>query len=257
MTYELKEIGQFKYIEEGEGETLLLLHGLFGALSNFDDIITYFKPNYKVVVPVLPIYEAPIREISVDFLMRYSVEFLKEKGYNGQKIHVLGNSLGGHVALFLTLEHPEIVKSLTLTGSSGLFENTLGDTFPKRQNYQFIQRKTEYTFYDPAVATKELVDMLFEIVNNNEKAMRVVAVARSAIRDNVENKLHNILCQTLLIWGKQDRITPPFVGEDFHKGIKNSQLNYINRCGHAPMMERPEEFNIILDKFLKNVKTYW
>ncbi len=257
MTYELKEIGQFKYIEEGEGEILLLLHGLFGALSNFDDIITHFKPNYKVVVPVLPIYEAPIREISVDFLMRYSVEFLKEKGYDGQKLHVLGNSLGGHVALFLTLAHPEIVKSLTLTGSSGLFENTLGDTFPKRQNYQFIQRKTEYTFYDPAVATKDLVDMLFEIVNNNEKAMRVVAVARSAIRDNVENKLHNILCQTLLIWGKQDRITPPFVGEDFHKGIKNSQLNYINRCGHAPMMERPEEFNIILDKFLKNVKTYW
>ncbi len=257
MTYELKEIGHFKYIEEGEGEILLLLHGLFGALSNFDDIITHFKPNYKVVVPVLPIYEAPIREISVDFLMRYSVEFLMEKGYDGQKLHVLGNSLGGHVALFLTLAHPEIVKSLTLTGSSGLFENTLGDTFPKRQNYQFIQRKTEYTFYDPAVATKDLVDMLFEIVNNNEKAMRVVAVARSAIRDNVENKLHNILCQTLLIWGKQDRITPPFVGEDFHKGIKNSQLNYINRCGHAPMMERPEEFNIILDKFLKNVKTYW
>lgn len=256
MTYELKEIGQFKYIEEGEGEILLLLHGLFGALSNFDGIITHFKPNYKVVVPVLPIYEAPIREISVDFLMRYSVEFLKEKGYEGQKLHVLGNSLGGHVALFLTLGHPEIVKSLTLTGSSGLFENTLGDTFPKRQNYQFIQRKTEYTFYDPSVATKDLVDMLFEIVNNNEKAMRVVAVARSAIRDNVENKLHNILCQTLLIWGKQDRITPPFVGEDFHKGIKNSQLNYINRCGHAPMMERPEEFNIILDKFLQNVKKY-
>jgi pimeloyl-ACP methyl ester carboxylesterase len=256
MTYELKEIGQFKYIEEGEGEILLLLHGLFGALSNFDGIITHFKPNYKVVVPVLPIYEAPIREISVDFLMRYSVEFLKEKGYDGQKLHVLGNSLGGHVALFLTLGHPEIVKSLTLTGSSGLFENTLGDTFPKRQNYQFIQSKTEYTFYDPSVATKDLVDMLFEIVNNNEKAMRVVAVARSAIRDNVENKLHNILCPTLLIWGKQDRITPPFVGEDFHKGIKNSQLNYINRCGHAPMMERPDEFNIILDKFLQNVKRY-
>ena len=256
MNYELKEIGQFKYIEEGEGEILLLLHGLFGALSNFDGIITHFKPNYKVVVPVLPIYEAPIREISVDFLMRYAVDFLKEKGYDGQKMHVLGNSLGGHVALFMTLSHPELVKSLTLTGSSGLFENTLGDTFPKRQNYQFIQTKTEYTFYDPSVATKDLVDMLFEIVNNNEKAMRVVAVARSAIRDNVENKLHNIECPTLLIWGKQDRITPPFVGEDFHKGIKNSQLNYINRCGHAPMMERPDEFNIILDKFLQNIKRY-
>jgi 2-hydroxy-6-oxonona-2,4-dienedioate hydrolase len=256
MKYQIKEIGQFKYLEEGEGEILLLLHGLFGTLSNFDALIDDFKSEYKVIVPVLPIYEAPIRELSVDYLMHYTLNFLKDKGYEGQKMHVLGNSLGGHVALFLTLAHPELVKSLTLTGSSGLFENTLGDTFPKRQNYQFIQRKTEYTFYDPNVASKELVDELFEIVNNNEKAMRVVAVARSAIRDNVENKLHNIKCPTLLVWGKQDRITPPFVGEDFHKGIANSQLNFINRSGHAPMMERPEEFNIILDKFLKNVKRY-
>jgi 2-hydroxy-6-oxonona-2,4-dienedioate hydrolase len=256
MEYTIKELGEFKYIEEGEGEILLLLHGLFGALSNFGGIIERFKPNYKVIVPVLPIYTAPVREISVDYMMRYAVDFLKEKGYFGQKMNVLGNSLGGHVALFLTLEYPELVKSLTLTGSSGLFENTLGDTFPKRQNYQFIQRKTEYTFYDPNVATKELVDDLFEIVNNNDKAMRVVAIARSAIRDNVENKLHNITCPTLLIWGKQDRITPPFVGEDFHKGIKNSQLTYINRCGHAPMMERPDEFNMALGKFLENVNRY-
>ncbi len=100
------------------------------------------------------------------------------------------------------------------------------------------------------MADKSLVDMLYEIVNNNEKAMRVVAVARSAMRDNVENQLNQILVPTLLVWGKQDKITPPFVGEDFHKGIKNSQLFYINRCGHAPMMERPDEFNRILKQFL-------
>jgi 2-hydroxy-6-oxonona-2,4-dienedioate hydrolase len=256
MSYEVKEIGQFKYIEEGEGEIILLLHGLFGALSNFDGIIDEFKKNYKIVVPVLPIYEAPLREISVDFLKNYTVDFLKEKGYYGQKMNVLGNSLGGHVALFLTLQNQEIVKTLTLTGSSGLFENTMGDTFPKRQNYEFIRRKTEYTFYDPDMASKDLVDSLFETVNNNEKAMRVVAVARSAIRDNVENKLHDIKVPTLLVWGKQDRITPPFVGEDFHKGIVDSQLNFINCCGHAPMMERPVEFNIILKKFLENIKKH-
>lgn len=249
MDYQIKVIGKFSYIEEGEGEVLLLLHGLFGALSNFGGIIEGFKSQYKILVPVLPIYEAPLREVSVEYLMNYAVDFLQEKACS-TPMHVLGNSLGGHIALFIALKRPELLKTLILTGSSGLFENTMGDNYPKRQNYEYIQRKTEYTFYDPDMADKSLVDMLYEIVNNNEKAMRVVAVARSAMRDNVENQLNQILVPTLLVWGKQDKITPPFVGEDFHKGIKNSQLFYINRCGHAPMMERPDEFNRILKQFL-------
>ncbi|AFC25486.1 alpha/beta fold hydrolase [Saprospira grandis] len=249
MDYKVKELGKFQYIEEGQGETLLLLHGLFGALSNFGTIIEHFRKDYRILVPVLPIYEAPLRELSVGYLKNYVVEFLEAKGET-EKMHVLGNSLGGHVSLFMALEEQDRLKSLILTGSSGLFENTLGNTFPKRKSYTFIERKAEYTFYDPATASKELVDSLFEIVNNNEKAIRVVACARSAIRDNVENRLHNIKVPTLLIWGKQDRITPPFVGEDFHKGIEKSQLYYIDKCGHAPMMERPDEFNRILSAFL-------
>lgn len=252
MKYTIKELDSFKYLEEGEGEVILLLHGLFGALSNFDGIIEGFKNNYKVIIPVLPIYEAPVRDLSVKFLLDYAIQFLDARGIT-EKVHAMGNSLGGHIALFLALHHQDRLKSLVLTGSSGLFENTLGDTFPKRKNYDFIQRKTAYTFYDPEMATKELVDELFEIVNNNEKAMRVVSVARSAIRDNVEERLEAITVPTLLVWGKQDKITPPFVGEDFHKGIKNSQLYFINRCGHAPMMERPGEFNRIMRQFLRGV----
>jgi 2-hydroxy-6-oxonona-2,4-dienedioate hydrolase len=251
MNYTVKELDEFKYVEEGEGEVILLLHGLFGALSNFGGLIEEFRKDYKVIVPVLPIYEAPIRQISVDYLREYVIKFMDAKGITEQ-VHALGNSLGGHVGLFLALKHQERLKSLILTGSSGLFENTMGNTFPQRQNYKFIERKTEYTFYDPKTATKELIDELYETVNNNEKAMRIVAVARSAMKDNLENDLHNIKVPTLLVWGKQDRITPPFVGEDFHKGIVNSQLYFVDKCGHAPMMERPYEFNRILRQFLRN-----
>lgn len=251
MDYKVKELDEYKYVEEGEGEVILLLHGLFGALSNFGGLIEEFRKDYRVVVPVLPIYEAPIRQISVDYLREYVIGFMDKKGIT-EPVHALGNSLGGHVGLFLALKHQDRLKSLTLTGSSGLFENTMGNTFPQRQNYNFIQRKTEYTFYDPNTATKELIDELYETVNNNEKAMRIVAVARSAMKDNLENDLHNIHVPTLLVWGKQDRITPPFVGEDFHKGILNSQLYFVDKCGHAPMMERPSEFNRILRQFLRN-----
>ncbi|TNE59852.1 MAG: alpha/beta fold hydrolase [Bacteroidetes bacterium] len=242
----------FRYIESGpEGETLLLLHGLFGALSNFESIFNHFSGEYKVVVPILPIYEMPILEVSVMGLVDFVTRFVEFRGY--EKVHLLGNSLGGHIALLYVLSHPERIASITLTGSSGLFESAFGTAFPKRGDYEYIKRKTGDTFYDPAVATKELVDEVFGIVNDRNKAIRVVATAKSAVRHNLGDKLGKIKAPTLLIWGKQDAVTPPFVAEKFHELIADSRLHFLDKCGHAPMMEKPDEFNAILDAFLKEV----
>lgn len=142
---------------------------------------------------------------------------------------------------------------MILTGSSGLYENAMSDSFPKRGNYDFIKEKTEYTFYDPKTATKELVDEVFNTVTNREKALRVVSVAKSAIRNNLADQLHKIEVPTLLVWGLQDRITPIEVAKDFNSLIPNSELHFIDKCGHAPMMEKPDEFNAILEQFLKKV----
>lgn len=247
----LEEKG-FRYIESGTpGDTLMLLHGLFGALSNFEGIINRFADKYNVVVPILPIYEMPIFEVSVMGLVEHVTKFVEFKGY--QKVHLLGNSLGGHVAQLYALAHPEHVASLTLTGSSGLFESAFGNAFPKRGDYEYIKKKTADTFYDPQTASKELVDEVFGIVNDRNKAIRVVATAKSAVRHNLGDKLHGIKAPTLLIWGKQDNVTPPFVGEKFHELIENSRLFFLDQCGHAPMMEKPEAFNDLLDQFLAEV----
>jgi 2-hydroxy-6-oxonona-2,4-dienedioate hydrolase len=252
MEFEIKEEGRFKYIEtEGQGENLLLLHGLFGALSNFEGIINYFAGKCNVVVPILPIFELPIRKVSVTGLVNYVSEFVKHKGYD--KVHVLGNSLGGHIALLYALAHPESISSIILTGSSGLFESAMGTSFPKRGDYDFIKRKTESTFYRPEVASKELVDEVFDIVNDRNKAIRVIATAKSAVRHNLGDKLHQITAPTLLVWGKQDNITPAFVGEKFNELIENSKLVFVEECGHAPMMEHPAIFNQHLDAFLQEV----
>jgi len=252
MTLTVKEENGFRFIESGtQGETLLLLHGLFGALSNFQGIINHFSANYNVVVPLLPIYEMPILQVSVMGLVDFTTRFVEHKGYD--KVHLLGNSLGGHVALLYALAHPERIASVTLTGSSGLFESAFGTAFPKRGDYEYIKNKTAETFYDPSVASKELVDEVFDIVNDRNKAIRVVATAKSAVRHNLGDKLHKIKAPTLLIWGKQDTVTPPFVAEKFHELISGSQLYFLDECGHAPMMEKPENFNAILDGFLKEV----
>ena len=251
MQYEIKQEEKFRFIEEGQGEPLLLLHGLFGALSNFAGQIEAFRNTHRVVVPILPLLDLDLLHTTVGGLEKFLHKFIEYRDY--KNINLLGNSLGGHVALMYVLRHPERIKSLTLTGSSGLFESGMGDTYPKRGDYEYIKKKTELTFYDPKIATKELVDELYETVNIRIKAVKIIALAKSAIRNNLGDEVSLIKQPTLLIWGNNDTITPPFVGQEFHKLISNSELHFIDKCGHAPMMERPEEFNTILLKFLRKL----
>ena len=252
MTEQMQQEGDFHYLETGgEGEPLVLLHGLFGGLSNFGAQIDYFRDRYNVVVPTLPIMTLPLRKVSLAGLVNHLEAFIRHKGWTN--FHVMGNSLGGHVAILYTLAHPQRIKSITLSGSSGLFESAMGNSLPPRKNYDFIRQKTEATFYDPATSSKELVDEVYSTVNDRNKGLRIIMTAKSAVRQNLENKLDAIKAPTLLVWGKQDTITPPFVGEQFHELMEHSELHFIDKCAHAPMMERPEEFNKIMDGFLSRV----
>lgn len=252
MEYEIKHLGKFKFVQEGEGEPIVLLHGLFGALSNFKDLIDYFKQSHNVYILMLPLYDLTLLDTTVSGLAKYVSKFIDAQGF--EKVNLLGNSLGGHIGLVYTLKHPNKVKTLTLTGSSGLFENGMGETYPKRGDYEFIRRKTELTFYDPNVATKELVDEVYGIVNNRLKALKIISLAKSAIRHNLGDELKEITIPSCLIWGKNDTITPPMVAEEFHALLPNSELHWIDKCGHAPMMEVPAEFNAIFEAFLTKTK---
>lgn len=252
MDFEVKKEGKFQYVEEGEGPILLLLHGLFGALSNWKSVIQYYSSrNYKVVVPLMPIYLMPLHKANVQGLSNYIHEFMLMKKY--PPVTLLGNSLGGHVALVYTLDHPENVNAMILTGSSGLYENSMGGSFPKRNDYNFVKTKVEYTFYDPNTASKELVDEVYDIINSRNKAIRIITMAKSAIRHNLRKEIQKISIPVCLIWGTNDKITPQEAAEEFHELMPNSELHFIDKCGHAPMMETPEEFNIIMEKFLEKV----
>jgi pimeloyl-ACP methyl ester carboxylesterase len=251
MEFEIKEENGFKYIEEGEGEVLLLLHGLMGALSNWTDVVQEFKNDYRVIIPLLPLYELPLLTTGVKTLAKFVHKFVKYKKL--KNITVLGNSLGGHVGLIYTLNHPDEVKALVLTGSSGLYENAFGGSFPRRESYDFIKEKVEFTFYDPVTATKELVDEVYQIVNDRIKVIKILAMAKSAIRHNMSKDIYKIKVPVCLIWGKNDKITPPDVAIEFNQLLPDSELNWVDLCGHAPMMERPIEFNAHLRRFLNRI----
>ena len=254
MEESLIKEGGFKYIEKGEGRPIIILHGLMGGLSNFHGVFKYFpSKNYKVIIPELPVDSTPILKTNVATFSKFIFDFIEFKKL--KDVVLLGNSLGGHVGLLFTRDYPELVSGLIITGSSGLYEKSMiGDGYPKRGNYEYIKAKTEEVFYDPEIATKEIVDEVFASVNNREKLIRTLSLAKSAIRHNMADDLPNMKTKTLIIWGKQDSVTPPNVAEDFNSLLPNSDLLWIDKCGHAPMMEHPNNFNELMEKWLSDNK---
>lgn len=250
MTEFLKTEGKYTYAEAGEGRAIIVLHGLMGALSNFDKTFQYFsKEGYKVLIPELPLYTLPLIKTNVRNLAKFLHDFIQFKKL--ENVVLMGNSLGGHIALYYIKHYPEDVKALVLTGSSGLYEKSMGDSYPKRGDYQYIEKKTKDVFYDPNIATKELIDQVYNIVNNRNSVIKTLAIAKSAIRHNMANDLPNMKQPTCLIWGKQDNVTPPEVAEDFHRLLHDSDLYWVDKCGHAAMMETPDEFNKLLHNWLR------
>lgn len=248
MNYPIRKEGRFDYIEAGEGTPVVLLHGLMGSLSNFDTVIEGLRKNgYRALIPSLPLYTISLLKASVKGLSSYLHQFIKHKQLSD--FYLLGNSLGGHISLVFTKRHPDQVKGLILTGSSGLYENA-GSSYPKRGSREYIEKKTQEVFYNPATATPELVDEVFDIVNNRVKILHTLSISKSAIRHNMEKDLPRIATPTLLIWGRNDVVTPPDVAVQFHQLLPHSELSWIDKCGHAPMMEHPIIFNRILMEWL-------
>lgn len=242
--------GKYRYIEIGEGKPIIILHGLMGGLSNFQGVTEYFpKKGYKVLVPELPIYDMPMLKTNVKQFAKFVAGFIKHKGL--EDVILLGNSLGGHIGLLHTKMYPKLIKALVITGSSGLYESAMGDGYPRRGDYDFIRKKAENVFYDPAVATKEIVDEVFATVNNRSKIIKTLAIAKSAIRHNMANDLPKMKTPTCIIWGENDKVTPPDVADLFHELLPDSDLFWMEKCGHAPMMEHPKEFNEIFDSWLE------
>ena len=251
MTQNLKKESHYSFMEVGEGQPIIVLHGLMGGLSNFDGVTNFFSANgYKVVIPELPVYTMALLKTNVKNFAIFLKEFIHFKGY--KDVILLGNSLGGHIGLYHTKMFPENIKGLVITGSSGLYESAMGSGYTKRSDYEVIKKKAQDVFYDPEIATKEIVDEVFETVNDRNKLVKTLAIAKSAIRHNMAKDLPKMNTPTCIIWGKNDTVTPPEVAEEFDTLLPDSDLFWIDKCGHAAMMEHPDTFNEILYKWLQN-----
>lgn len=251
--FSIQEKRGFRFVDEGPASDLppvVMLHGMLGDLSNWTETIDFLaEMQYRVIVPVLPVYGLPITETSVQGLADYVYDFFR--AVQIEQATLVGNSLGGQVALLFALDHPELVAALVLSGSSGLYEAELGTSTPRRRDREFIRERAALTFFDPAHATDDLVEEMFGIINDRGQVARLIKMARSTKQETVRSRLSEIGAPTLLVWGSNDLITPPEVAEEFRDLIPLSELHYIDRCGHAPMIEHPDQFNRIVFNFLR------
>lgn len=244
--------GSYEYLTEGTGTPIIFLHGLMGNLSNFQHQVSHFsKRGYEVVVPLLPLYSMPLATTSVTSLTKYVKKFVDHRGYGN--VILVGNSLGGHIALLFQKLFPGRALGIVLAGSSGLYESAMGNSYPRRGDRNYIAERVRDVFCVKEVATEELIDQVFDTVNDRMKAIKTLAISKSAIRHNMAEDIKKFDVPVCLIWGKQDAVTPPEVADKFHELLPNSELHWIDNCGHAAMMEHPEEFNGFVDQWLQRI----
>jgi pimeloyl-ACP methyl ester carboxylesterase len=230
--------------------SLILLHGLFGGLSNWNTVIDHFENRCDILVPKLPVHEINGKN-EIEFLVEFLESMIDRAKLNN--VLLVGNSLGGHVAIRYTHRHPDKVAGLVLTGSSGLYENMKFGGFFKRGNYEYIRERVSATFYDTSIVTDEMVSEVLQVTTDPDKCLSTVKIARATKMDNVSLRLPAISAPVLLVWGKNDQITPPDVAYQFRDNFPNARLLMLPECGHVPMMEKPHEFNTALENFLEGL----
>lgn len=250
------------YLDTGlpfEGsETVVILHGLFGDLSNFESVIQQLKAKFRVVMPFFPLFSRDGYQ-DLNDLRIHTLQFLNDLGLV-EPVHLIGNSLGGQIALLMSLEHPERVSSLVLTGSAGAGEQEFGCSSPKRRCKAYLKDRIREVFFNYEL-DEAYVDQIHQVLVHHNQLIRLLKLARNSKKTQLVSRLHEIRCDALLIWGKNDVITPPQVAYIFHRALRASRLIWLDACGHAPMTEHPELFFFHVNDFYsqitsKNEKDY-
>jgi len=219
---------------------IVMLHGMFGGPENWSALIPHLPRNWYPLIPRIPFFDDEISLNSISAVFDYVQSYCNNIG--SDHVLLMGNSLGGHIAALLAVNITKQVRGLILTGSSGLFERGFTKIPGTRPNRDWIYDKCCEVFFDSCHVTDALIQSVQEVIYNRRKARILIQLAKSAKRDNIAEKLTQIICPTLLIWGKQDQITHREVALEFHRSISNSALIFLDNCGHVPMMEHPAKF---------------
>jgi 4,5:9,10-diseco-3-hydroxy-5,9,17-trioxoandrosta-1(10),2-diene-4-oate hydrolase len=260
-----------RYWAEGDkGSNVILIHGLGASADIWMHNILALAERHRVYAPDLVGFgrsDKPDVKYSSSYMAAFINDFMK--ALNIEDACFMGLSLGGGVALQYQLQFPGNVQRLVLVDSAGLGREmplvmrlatvpVMGELMlsPSRAGIAFVLKQL---VYDPAVVTKDLIDLYFKLNFSQGAAKTVLSVLRACatirggrahVLDPIIKNLDNIKIPTLIIWGREDRLFP--VGHAFfaREKIPDSYLYILDQCGHMPNFERPQKFNSVVLNFL-------
>lgn len=240
---------QIDYIETGQGETLTLLHGLFGGPENWHAAIEVLQHDFHILAPRFPL-DGSLKLTAVRELTEFVKNFLDAKGV--EKTALAGNSLGGHVALDLALQYPQRITKLILAGSAGLYERHLTDGSLPKPDHDFIRAQAQKIFYAKDHVTDQMIEQIHQQLQDRHYVRFLIRVAKATRDYRMDDLLAQVQVPTLLVWGAQDEVTPPHVAHQFQRSLPQAKLVFFDRCGHAPPIEHPHEFGRTVREFLRS-----
>lgn len=239
-------------IDVGSGIPVVFLHGLVGLNDHWEGVVAGIQTRARCIMLELPLLDLTGDDCSIQGATELTARFLRAY-LNGEPAVLVGNSFGGHVATKLAIEHPSLVRGLVLAGASGLIEKSMVSDVQIRPSKEWLERKIGELFHDKSKMNMGDVDRAFGELSHKNKARAMVRLSRTARRNHLGDQLGAITAPTLIVWGRQDIVTPPEACEQFQAKIRGSRVVWIDNCGHAPMIEAAGVFAGALNEFLDDV----
>jgi pimeloyl-ACP methyl ester carboxylesterase len=260
--HQVQVFGQkIHYFEAGSGPTVILLHGLGGDAANWAQTVPALAARYHVFVPDQVGFgqsDKPLIDYRVSTLVDFLTEFCNMLAIS--KASVVGNSLGGWTALAFTLVHPDKVDRLVLVDSAGYSPARTGGERLSRDSLLVLtaptleatRRLMQLIFYHQQMITDSFVHQAYAAKLQKNDGYTIDRFLDSIARgeDVVDGKLGSIKVPTLIVWGREDRLTPPVIAKALGEDISGSRTVFIDQCGHVPQIECAAPFNKALLDFL-------
>jgi len=244
------------YYDAGQGPNVILVHGLGGQAANWAANIGPLSEKFHIYA-LGQIGFGHSDKPLIDYKIATFVDFLQAfmQTLEIPKATLVGNSLGGWIAVDFTAQHPEMVDKLVLVDAAGVRSEGGPHALPVDLNpasLEGMRKVLEFIFFNKQAITDDSVRNAFEGHLRSGDGYTIQRVLAGIFdSDQFEDgKLGSIHVPTLLLWGHDDPLTPLSLGERFQKGISGAKLVVIDQCGHVPQAEKPQEFNKALTDFL-------
>ncbi len=235
-------------IEIGSGLPIVFLHGLVGLNEHWEQVVERVCGRVRCILFELPLLQLRGEHCSVQGVERLTARFLAD--YMDEPAVLAGNSFGGHVAVRIALGHPQLTRGLVLAGASGLIEKSMVSDVQIRPSREWLRRKIGELFFNPGEHMREAdLERAYRELSDRRNARAMVKLSRSARRDHLGERMPQMQMPVLLIWGRQDIVTPPEAAEQFQRLIPDTRIVWFDDCGHVPMVECADAFAESLLKF--------